>query len=118
MKEPGPDHPITIEPVGGPLQAVHHGQVLARSEAVLKMQEADYPPVYYFPRADIAERRFTDSATTSYCPFKGNASYLSLWEGGEGTDIAWRYDEPYPAVREIAGHVAFYADRVKVGPVT
>jgi hypothetical protein len=29
-----------------------------------------------------------------------------------GSDAVWFYDQPYPAVAEIKGHVAFYADRI------
>ncbi len=31
-----------------------------------------------------------------------------------GTDAVWLYDDPYPAVAEIKGHVAFYSDRVEL----
>jgi uncharacterized protein (DUF427 family) len=52
----------------------------------------------------------------SYCPYKGEASYYDVVDG-IGTDLTaavWYYDEPFPAVAEIKGHVAFYADRVTV----
>jgi hypothetical protein len=53
----------------------------------------------------------TDHAT--YCPYKGDASYYSIaTPAGELTDAVWRYVTPYPAVASIAGHVAFYANRV------
>ena len=29
-------------------------------------------------------------------------------------DAVWFYDDPYPAVAEIKGHVAFYPDRVEL----
>ena len=29
-------------------------------------------------------------------------------------DVIWTYEEPYPAVAEIAGHVAFYPDKAEV----
>ena len=55
----------------------------------------------------------TDHAT--YCPYKGECSYYSL-STPEGIldDVVWTYETPYPAVGEIAGHVAFYPDRVTV----
>jgi hypothetical protein len=29
-----------------------------------------------------------------------------------GSDAVWFYDQPYPVVAEIKGHVAFYTDRI------
>ena len=56
------------------------------------------------------------SETVTYCPYKGDASYLSvdLGEHVQVVDVIWRYEEPFPAVAEIAGRVAFYADRAEV----
>lgn len=48
-------------------------------------------------------------------PYKGDASYYSIvTDGGELTDAVWTYEQPHPAVASIAGHVAFYPDRVQV----
>ena len=50
---------------------------------------------------------------SSYCPFKGDASYFSIPSGGvRSTNAVWAYETPYPAVAEIKDHVAFYPDRV------
>jgi uncharacterized protein (DUF427 family) len=29
-------------------------------------------------------------------------------------DAIWTYEQPYPAVADIAGHVAFYADKADI----
>lgn len=53
------------------------------------------------------------TSTTSHCPRKGDASYWTIAVGGHrSTDAVWGYQDPIAAVREIAGHVAFYSDRV------
>jgi len=50
-----------------------------------------------------------------HCPYKGDASYYSIVTGsGELTDAVWTYEQPHAAVATIAGHVAFYPDRVQV----
>jgi uncharacterized protein (DUF427 family) len=50
---------------------------------------------------------------SSFCPYKGTASYYSIPLGGERANNAvWTYEAPFDAVREIAGYVAFYPDRV------
>jgi uncharacterized protein (DUF427 family) len=67
------------------------------------------------PLADVDSELLESSDTTSYCPYKGEASYYSVRTGdGVVKDAIWFYDEPYAAVSEIAGHVAFYPDRVQI----
>ena len=56
------------------------------------------------------------SDTTTYCPYKGDASYYHVDDGPGDTveDVIWTYEQPYPAVGDIAGHVAFYPDKADV----
>jgi uncharacterized protein (DUF427 family) len=113
MKEPGPDHPITIEPNAKRVRVMIGGVIVAETTNALTLREASLRPVQYIPRADLESDLFTASPTTSHCPYKGDASYLSVEAGGVKTrDVAWSYQAPYPAVAAIAGHVAFYPDRV------
>ena len=112
---PGPDHPITIEKTGVRVVARVGGQVVADSTRALTLREAAYPPVQYLPLDDVDPALLAPSDTGTYCPYKGDASYYSLvLPGTELTDAVWSYREPYPSVAEIAGHVAFYPDRVEV----
>ncbi|HEY0224203.1 MAG TPA: DUF427 domain-containing protein, partial [Pseudolabrys sp.] len=49
----------------------------------------------------------------SHCPYKGDASYFSIQAGGKVAENAvWSYVQPFPAMAEIAGHLAFYPNRV------
>ena len=124
---PGPDHPITIEKTAGRVVARVGGRIVADSTRALTLQEASYPAVQYIPLDDVDEALLAASEKQTYCPYKGDASYYSIvlpegGAGGEGakvaegalTDAVWIYREPYPAVSLIAGHVAFYTDRVEV----
>ena len=63
------------------------------------------------PQEDIEPDVLAPSDTATYCPFKGDASYFDV---DEVSDAGWTYREPYDAVAEIAGHVAFYPDKVDV----
>ncbi len=113
MKIPGPDHPITVEAAAETVTVVFNGKTVARSSRALKMQEASYPPVYYIPLADVDRAALTKTAHGSYCPYKGDASYYTMTVGIESAENAvWAYEEPYDAVAGIAGHIAFYTDRV------
>ena len=113
MKIPGPDHPITVEPAADPVTVVFNGKTVARTSNGLKMQEASYPPVYYIPLADVDRAVLSKTAHRTRCPYKGDASYYTVTVGIESAENAvWAYEEPYDAVAAIAGHVAFYPDRV------
>ncbi|MEV4451012.1 MULTISPECIES: DUF427 domain-containing protein [Streptomyces] len=114
-KIPGPDHPITIEPTGVRVVARVGTHVVADTTRALTLREANYPPVRYIPLDDVDQTLLMDSATQTYCPYKGDASYYSiaLAEGGPA-DAVWSYREPYGSVAAIAGHVAFYTDQVDV----
>jgi len=110
---PGPSHPITIEPSGSRIVVTVAGQVVADSVDALRLQEASYPPVHYVPLKDVNVALVERSTHTSYCPFKGDASYYSIPLGGEkSVDAIWTYEGPHAAVAEITDHVAFYPDRV------
>ena len=115
IKTPSAAHPITIEPSTAHVVVRVGDRVVADSTASLSLREADYPPIPYIPLADVDQSLLKPSATTTYCPFKGDASYYSIsTPDGEVTDAIWTYESPYPAVAEIAGHVAFYPDRVQL----
>jgi uncharacterized protein (DUF427 family) len=111
---PGPDHPIRITPTPSRVQVRVGDVVVAESANALTLQESNYPGVQYLPRRDVtAELRPT--STTSYCPYKGDCSYYTLVVGDtEVTDAIWTYAQPYPAVAEIGGYLAFYSNKVTI----
>lgn len=110
---PGPDHPITVEPNPARVVVTVAGRVVADTRRALTLREANYPAVQYIPLTDVDRSLLERTSTTSYCPYKGEASYYSVPAGGErAVDSVWAYESPYPAVAGISGHVAFYPDRV------
>ena len=112
---PDASHPITVTPTPGRVQVVAHGSVIAESTASLTLQESTYPAVQYVPIADIDPALLARTDTSTYCPFKGDASYFSLTTpDGTIADAGWTYDEAYDAVAEIKDHIAFYPDKVTV----
>lgn len=118
MKVPGPDHPITIASNPKRVRVSVGGEVIAETSRALTLKEASYPAVQYIPRedADPAKLERTDHGT--YCPYKGDASYFSIVAGGKTLQNAiWTYETPYDAVRQIAGHLAFYPDKVTIEEV-
>jgi uncharacterized protein (DUF427 family) len=115
MKIPGPDHPITLTQNPKRVRAFAHGHVIADTADAITLKEADYPAVQYFPKDDVEMGFFarTDKHTT--CPYKGEASYFTMkLEGHIHENVAWSYEDPYPAMEEIRGRIAFYPDQVEV----
>ncbi len=109
--QPTAAHPITITPTAGRVTVTVNGQVVAETSDALTLQESNYPAVQYIPLADVDRSALTRSTTTSYCPYKGDAGYYHV---GDVEDVIWTYEQPYPAVAEIAGRVAFYPDKADI----
>lgn len=120
IKIPGPDHPITIERNLKRVVVSVAGRVIADTRDALTLREAHYPPVQYVPRKDVDMDLLMRAQRTTYCPYKGDASYFNIPLGGERSiDAVWSYEAPYDAVAEIKDHLAFYPDRVdiiEIGP--
>ena len=115
LLEPGPDHAITIRSDHERVVVTVAGKVIADTRNALILHEASYPPVRYIPLADVDAQALQRSDTTTYCPYKGDASYYSIPVGGAGAvDAVWEYRDPRPAVAAIKDHVAFYPDRVDI----
>jgi uncharacterized protein (DUF427 family) len=112
---PDETHPITVTPTEARVTVRAGDRVVADSTQALTLAEASYPKVQYIPIDDVSQDLLVESSTETYCPYKGDARYYSIAvDGTEITDAIWAYDEPYPAVAEIAGHVAFYPNKVAI----
>jgi uncharacterized protein (DUF427 family) len=119
MKLPGPDHPITITPNPRRVRVSVDGHVIADSTRALTLKEASYPAVHYVPRADANLALMARADRVTHCPYKGDANYFSIVADGKTIENAiWTYETPFPAMAEIAGHLAFYPDKVKIEEVT
>lgn len=105
------DHPITITPTAGRVTVTVNGRVVAETTDARTLQESNYPAVQYLPLADVDPAVLTRSSTTSHCPYKGDATYFHV---GEVEDVIWTYEQPFSAVAQIAGRVAFYPHKADI----
>jgi uncharacterized protein (DUF427 family) len=113
MKSPGPDHPIFVEANPSRIVVRAGGQVIADTRKALTLREASYPAVQYIPRQDVNMRALSRSEHTSFCPYKGQASYYSIPAGGDRSlNAVWTYETPFEAMNQIKDYLAFYPDRV------
>lgn len=109
-------HPITVEPAQERVVVRIGDTVVADTRAALILEEADYPPAYYLPAEDITADLLAQSDTTTYCPYKGDATYRSvrLDDGTVVQDAAWVYEHPNVAVAEVLDHLSFYPGKVSI----
>jgi uncharacterized protein (DUF427 family) len=116
VKVPDATHPITIRPTGSHVTVIVGGVKVAESDNALSLAEASYPVVQYIPIGDVDQSLLVRTDSQTYCPYKGDASYYSVRtpDGRTESDLIWTYEQPYDAVAEIAGYVAFYANRAEI----
>ena len=107
------DHPITIEPNPNRVRVLFDGRVVADTTRALTLKEASLPAVQYIPREDAVMSLLQRTAHKTHCPYKNDASYYTIRTVGSAAENAvWTYEDPYPDVATIKGHLAFYPDRV------
>ena len=109
---------ITIRPAEGTWVVRAGGAVIGESSRALELREGSYDPVIYFPREDVAMAFLDRSRKTTTCPHKGEASYFGIvTKSTTIPDAVWSYENPKEGVEGIAGHLAFYPDRIAVEQV-
>ena len=108
------DH-ITTRRLNGTWVVRAAGAVIGETQNAVELSEGDYPPVIYFPRDDIAMAFLDKTGKSTHCPWKGDATYFTIAaKSGPLENAAWSYEAPKDDLQAIAGHLAFYADRVTV----
>jgi uncharacterized protein (DUF427 family) len=118
MKPIGPEHPITVEANERRVRVLFDGHLIADSNNVLVLKEANYKPVYYFPRGDVAMDYLSRTDHHTHCPYKGDASYYTIIRDGEVSDNAvWTYEDPFDQMIAIKDRLAFYPNRVDIHEV-
>ena len=101
----------SVDKADGTFQAVWNGQVVAKSSETL-MVEGNH----YFPPTAINRELIADSSDTTFCPWKGTASYYDLTVDGQSNPGAvWYYADPMEAAAPIKDYVAFWRG-VEVAP--
>ena len=107
--------PPRLEAVRRQVEVIHGGQTIALTLEPLRVLETSHPPVYYLPRDSIVPGVLTPTGRTSFCEFKGVASYFSVVVGSAvAPEAAWCYESPSPGYEAMAGYVSFYPEQVEV----
>lgn len=115
--EPGPGQESVWDYPRPPRLEQRHEQVLvvlggltiAETTEAWCVLETSHPPTYYLPRAAFAAGSLRPAPGTSFCEWKGMASYLDVVAGDVvAAQAAWTYPEPTAGFAALRDHVAIY----------
>ncbi|MBT4162201.1 MAG: DUF427 domain-containing protein [Gammaproteobacteria bacterium] len=109
-----PDYEVRVTATDSLINVRYGDLLIADTTSALLIHETRHGDVYYLPPKDIDWSLLEPTELSTYCPFKGHASYWSL--KGEDTleNFVWSYRNPYPEVEELKDYMSFYTDRVEV----
>ena len=112
-KAPGfdkyPGYTITHKAIDQEVVVMVGDIALCRTSDAIWLQESKHKPALYLPRKDVPVVLLEDTDTSTYCPFKGTASYHSA---AGVTDVLWYYPEPYDEVDYLIDYLGLYQERV------
>jgi uncharacterized protein (DUF427 family) len=106
-----PDYRVDVSPTDDHIRILHGDRCIADSRRPLKVTESRHQPVWYLPLSDVDPSVIEATDHTSYCPFKGHASYWSVTAGSSRLENSiWGYLSPYRECELLSEHVGFYVD--------
>jgi uncharacterized protein (DUF427 family) len=108
---PNPYHRVDCRPTKRRLRVSVDGTVLVDTEDTVILFETALEPRLYVDPALVRTELLRQSETTSYCNYKGYATY---WSAGDVDDIAWSYGDPPPESLPIKGFLSFDDTRADV----
>jgi uncharacterized protein (DUF427 family) len=89
---------------GDTVKATWNGETIAESNRTVLVEGN-----HYFPPESVNHQQLERTRMRSLCPWKGLASYYTVVAGDEtNVNAAWTYRHPYPWIRKIRNHVAFW----------
>jgi len=101
--------PPRLEPTPRRIRVVLGGETIADTVRAHRVLETSHPPVYYVPLEDVAEGALAPSSGSTFCEWKGVASYYDVLAAGRRVERgAWTYREPVRGFEAIRDAVAFY----------
>jgi uncharacterized protein (DUF427 family) len=101
--------PPALEPSTEHVRVILGGVVIADTRAALRILETSHPPTYYLPVADFLPGSLRPASGSSYCEWKGVASYVDLLGGDRVAPAAgWFYPTPARAYAALRDHIAVY----------
>lgn len=105
--------PPRLEEVTSSIQVVLGGVTVASTTRAWRVLETSHPPTYYLPREAFRDGALREADGSSFCEWKGQASYYDVIGGGRvAARAGWTYLHPTGGFGPIAGAVAVMAAQV------
>ena len=105
--------PPRVEPVHARVTIELGGHLIAESTRAMRVLETSHPPAFYLPPEDFVDGALKPATGSSFCEFKGNASYYDIVGGGTvAAGAGWYYVSPSRGFEAIAGFVSVYPGRM------
>lgn len=102
--------PAIAEPCDDHIRIEHAGVVIAETRSSVRTLETSHPPSYYLPPECITPGVLRRAAGSSFCEWKGAASYWDVVIGDIVLSrVGWSYSSPTAGFVSLRDHVAFYA---------
>jgi uncharacterized protein (DUF427 family) len=112
---PNPYHRVDCRPTRRRLRVEVAGSTLVDTDDTTIVFETGHAPVLYVAPAHVRTDLLTPTATTSYCNYKGWATWWSATvDGTVVDDVAWSYDDPLPESVPITRFLSFDAQKATV----
>lgn len=112
---PNPYHRVDCRPTRRALRVTVGGEALVDTTETVIVFETSLQARLYVDPSHVRTDLLRPSPTTSYCNYKGYASYWSAAVGDTVVeDVAWSYPDPPPETSPIAGFFSFDPARADV----
>jgi uncharacterized protein (DUF427 family) len=112
---PNPYHRVDCHPTTRRLRVRAAGALLVDTDDTIILFETTLAPRLYVAKSHVRMDLLQRSATTTWCNYKGFATYWTATVGDTVVeDLAWSYEEPLPESTHIAGHLSFDLERASV----
>ena len=99
--------PPRIEPSNEEIEIRLGGEVIAHARSSYRVLEQSLPPSYYLPRAAFADGVLRAVEGTTFCEWKGHASYFDLVTPARTAPrAAWTYPSPTADFEVLRDHLA------------
>ncbi len=99
--------PPRLEEFNGSITVELGGVVIASTTAAWRVLETSHPPTYYLPASSFVDGSLRAAAGSSWCEWKGQASYFDLVSPHRvASRAAWTYVSPTRGFAAIAGALA------------
>jgi uncharacterized protein (DUF427 family) len=102
--------PPRLEEFRGSITVELGDETVASTERGWRVLETSHPPTYYLPASAFAEGVLREADGSSWCEWKGRASYYDLVTPTRTASRAgWTYHSPTPGFEPLAGAIAVMA---------